>query len=319
VHAAQPEAPGFAAEYVNLDQALADQRPDVVLVTNPTNLHIATACTALRAGAHVLVEKPLGGSMHGVAELLETARANGRQLMVGYNLRFHPGLARLKALLEAGAIGRIVSARAEAGEYLPGWHPWEDYRAGYSAQRELGGGAVLTLSHELDALCWLLGPPLRMTALAAHASSLEIDVEDVAEIALEFESGALGSVHMDYVRRPPRRTIEVVGELGVMRWEFERNRLELYDLNAGQWRIEQGDARFERNKMYLDELRHFAACVRGDLARPLIDGEQGAAVLAIALAVLGSVRDGRAVDFREEDVLVRGWLSRLGPPGARPT
>jgi predicted dehydrogenase len=226
-------------------------------------------------------------------------------------------LSRLKALLDAGAVGRVVSARAEAGEYLPGWHPWEDYRAGYSARSDLGGGAVLTFSHELDALCWLLGAPRRLTALAAHASSLEIGVEDVAEIALEFETGALGSVHVDYVRRPPRRTVEVVGELGSLRWEFERNRLELYDLNTGQWRIEQGDARFERNQMYLDELRHFAACARGELAQPLIDGEQGAAILVIALAALRSAREGRAVDFRDESELVRRWLGTLGAPAAR--
>jgi predicted dehydrogenase len=313
-NARQPEAPGLeaTAEYGDLDEALADQRPDVVLVTNPTSLHVETACTALRAGAHVLVEKPLGSSLDGVAALVATARANNRTVMVGYNLRFHPGLARLKALLEAGAIGRVVSARAEVGEYLPAWHPWEDYRAGYSARRELGGGAVLTFSHELDALFWLLGPPRRLTALAVHASSLEIDVEDVAEIALEFETGALGSVHVDYVRRPPRRTIEVVGELGVLRWEFERNRLELYDLNTGQWRIEQGDARFERNQMYVDELRHFAACARGELGQPLADAQQGAAVLAIALAALRSAREGRAVDFHDENELLRGWLGQLG-------
>jgi predicted dehydrogenase len=312
-NARPPEALGVEATvYFDVGKALTDERPDVVLVTNPTSLHVETACTALQAGAHVLVEKPLGGALVGVGELLEMARANNRKVMVGFNLRFHPGLARLKALLDAGAIGKVVGARAEAGEYLPGWHPWEDYRASYSARRELGGGAVLTFSHELDALCWLLGPPRRLTALAVHASSLEIDVEDVAEIALEFETGALGSVHVDYMRRPPRRTIEVVGELGVARWEFERNRLELYDLNTGQWRIEQGDARFERNQMYVDELRHFAACARGELAHPLVDGEQGAAVLAIALAALHSAREGRTVDFHDENELVRGWLGQLG-------
>jgi predicted dehydrogenase len=308
-----PEPLGVqATEYVDLDQAL-EQQPDVVLVTNPTSLHVDTACQSIRAGAHVLVEKPLGNSLDGVLDLLEMARASKKQLMVGYHLRFHPGLVRLKALLNAEAIGRVVSARAECGEYLPGWHPWEDYRGGYSARRELGGGVVLTLSHELDTLCWLVGAPRRLTAMVAHASSLEIDVEDVADIALEFDSGALGSVHVDYLRRPPRRTIEVVGERGVLRWEFERNRLEHYDVEFGQWRIEQGDARFERNQMYLDELRYFAAGVRHEPAAPLANGEQAAAVLAIALAALQSSADGRAVDFRNEGDSVRRWLTQLGP------
>src|SRR5262249_50268204 len=123
----QPEPLGIEAiEYRDLDQALADARPEVVLVTNPTSLHVATTCAALRAGAHVLVEKPLGHALDGVQVLLEMARQGARHVAVAYNLRFHPGLRRLKQLLDQGTIGMIVTARAEVGEYLPNWHPWED-------------------------------------------------------------------------------------------------------------------------------------------------------------------------------------------------
>ena len=120
--------------------------------------------------------------------------------MVGYNLRFHPGLERLRELVKQHAIGKVVSARAEVGEYLPDWHPWEDYRRGYSARRDLGGGPVLTFSHELDALCWLLGAPSRVMGMATHASSLEIDTEDVAELVLQFADGPLASVHVDFAK-----------------------------------------------------------------------------------------------------------------------
>jgi predicted dehydrogenase len=295
-----PEPLGVQVEeYSDLGTALEREQPDVVLVTNPTSRHIDTVCRALQAGAHVFVEKPLGDRLLDVRDLLELARTRKRVLMVAYNLRFHPGLRRLKALVDAQAIGRIVSARADVGEYLPDWHPWEDYRGGYAARRDLGGGAVLTSSHELDAMCWLLGPPRRLTAIAAHASSLQLDVEDVAEITLEFESGAIGSVHLDYVQRPPRRTYELVGEGGVLRWDYHTNRLEWYQSGMRQWRVEEGDSRYERNQMYVDELRHFAACVRGEADAPLIDGEQGAAVLAIGLAALRSSAEGRGIDFRQ--------------------
>src|SRR5262249_47206669 len=150
------------------------QHPDVVMVTNPTSLHVETACQALEAGAHVLGEKPLGSSLEGVPALLERAHQIHRALAVAYNPRFHPRVQRMKELVNAEAIGKIVSARAEASEYLPDWHPWEDYRQSYSGRRDLGGGAVLTFSHELDTVCWLLGPPKRLTALAAHVSRLEI-------------------------------------------------------------------------------------------------------------------------------------------------
>jgi len=311
---AQPEPLGIdAREFTDLDQALAD-RPDVVLVTNPTSLHVATACQAVKAGAHVFVEKPIGHTLDGVAELLAEADRRQKTLMVGYNLRFHAGLARFRELLHKGSVGQPVSARAEAGEYLPDWHPWEDYRASYSGRAALGGGALLTSSHELDSLCWVLGAPARIAAMAAHASSLEIDTEDVGELVLQFPNRPLASVHVDYLRRPPRRSLEIVGEDGVLRWEYNENRILRYAPATRQWQVEEGDRRVQRNDMYLAELRHFAACVRGEIERPLIDGEQGAAVLGITLAALKSSMTGRAIDLLAEGEPLTTWLSSLGQP-----
>jgi predicted dehydrogenase len=247
-----------------------------------------------------------------VADLLEQANQRKRQLMVGYNLRFHPGLMRVKELVEQQAIGKLVSARAEVGEYLPDWHPWEDYRRGYSARRDLGGGPVLTFSHELDSLCWVLGAPSRVMCMATHASSLEVDTEDVAELVLQFSDGPLASVHVDFARRPPRRSLEIVGEEGVLRWEYDEGRVLHYAPATRQWRVEEGDRRLERNCMYLAELRHFVSCVRGEIARPLIDGGQGAAVLAIALAGLRSSATGCAIDLQQEGEPITSWLTSLG-------
>jgi predicted dehydrogenase len=313
-HTTQPEPLGVAVqEFTDLGRALAE-RPDVVLITNPTSLHVETACTALQAGAHLFVEKPLSHAFQGVADLIEEAKRRQKTLMVGYNLRFHPGLIRFKQLIEQGAIGQPVSARAEAGEYLPDWHPWEDYRASYSGRVDLGGGALLTFSHELDSLCWVLGAPSRVVAMAAHASLLEIATEDVAELVLQFPNRALASVHVDYLRRPPSRSLEIVGEEGVLRWEYDANRILRYAPGTRQWRVEEGDPRFQRNDMYLAELQHFAACVRGELDRPLIDGQQGAAVLGITLAALKSSTAGRAIDLHGEGEPLHTWLSSLGRP-----
>jgi predicted dehydrogenase len=308
----QPEPLGVdAREFTDLDQAL-DDRPDVVLVTNPTSLHVHTACKAVQAGAHVFLEKPISHQSAGLKELLEEAEARQRVLMVGYNLRFHPGLARFRELLDQGAVGKPISVRAEAGEYLPDWHPWEDYRGSYSGRRDLGGGALLTFSHELDSLCWVLGAPSRVVAMTAHVSSLEIDTEDVAELILQFPNGPLASLHVDYLRRPASRSLEIVGEQGVLRWEYDDNRVLHSTPATRQWRIEESDRRLQRNDMYLAELQHFASCVRGEIERPLIDGEQGAAVLAITLAALKSSTQGRAIDLSAEGEPVSTWLSSLG-------
>jgi predicted dehydrogenase len=322
-HSPQPEPLGVDVRtFDDLDAALA-AGPDVTLVTNPTSLHVSTALAAVRAGCHVLVEKPLAASLDGVVELLAEAERRHRLVFVGYNLRYHPGLARSRELLLAGAVGRPLTARAEMGEYLPAWHPWEDYRKGYSARRKLGGGPILTLSHEVDSLCWLLGPPRRVVGVAAHVSALEVDTEDVAEIVLQFEDGAVGSAHVDYVRPVPRRYLEIVGEDGILRWEYDENRLLMYAPATREWRVEQGRPAYTRNDMFLDELRHVAACVRGEVDQPYVDGAQGAAILAIALAALRSAAEGRAIDFiRDVPGETSAWLSRLAvrpPPFQHPS
>jgi predicted dehydrogenase len=311
--APQPEPLGIEHRtFAGLDAALA-AGPDVVLVTNPTSLHVATAQRAIEAQAHVLVEKPLGASLEGVAVLLELAAQRRRVLAVGYHLRFHPGLQRLRELVQAGAIGRPLTARAEVGEYLPDWHPWEDYRASYVGRRELGGGVVLTLSHELDALCWVLGRPTCLVALAQRSGALDIQTEDVAEIVLRFASGVLGSVHVDLLRRPPRRFLEVTGEDGVLRWEYEDNRVLQYAPTARAWRVEEGAPRFVRNHMYLAELRQFAdACAQAAIEPPLADAPQAAGVLALSLAALRASSTGQAVDLSAEAPSVATWLASLG-------
>jgi predicted dehydrogenase len=287
-----PEPPGIEArEFGSLEDAL-NERPDVVLVTNPTSLHMATAVRALEAGAHVLVEKPISHSLEGVERLQESKH----EVMVGYNLRFHPGLQRLRQLLKAGAVGKPLSVRADVGEYLPDWHPWEDYRASYSGRRDLGGGPVLTFSHEIDTVYWLLGMPSRVTAAATHASALEIDTEDIAEIVLSYPDGALASIHVDYVRRPTRRQVEVVGEAGTLCWEFEANRLLRYAPATREWIVEQGDPRFERNDMFMAELCEFAARARGDTRDAIgADARQGIEVLKVALGALRSAGEGRRI------------------------
>jgi predicted dehydrogenase len=153
--------------------------------------------------------------------------------------------------------------------------------------------------------------------LAGQVSDLAVDTEDAAEIALRFASGPLASVHVDYVRRPPERLLEVVGEDGVLRWEYDANRLLVYAPAAHQWRVEEGDPAFDRNDLFLRELRLAAARARGDAdAAPLADGTQGAAVLGIALAALRSAHEQRGIDLTqpEQGGVPPAWLSSLASP-----
>jgi predicted dehydrogenase len=132
-----------------LDEALA-QHPDVAFICNPSSLHVTPALACVRAGCDVFLEKPVSHNMDGLAELAREVNQRRRIVMVGYQLRFHPCFLRLEEILRNGLVGDLVAVRATVGEYLPGWHPYEDYRRMYASRADLGGGVIVSQIHEFD-------------------------------------------------------------------------------------------------------------------------------------------------------------------------
>ena len=204
-----------------------------------------------------------------------------------------PSLRRVKRLLAGGRIGTPLSARAHCGYYLPYWRPHTDYRRGYAAHRSAGGGIILDAIHELDYLRWLLGEPREVFCYADKLSRLEIDTEDSADILLRFDGGAVGNVHLDYVRRAYGRSCELVGEDGVIVWDYSSPLVRVYGKD-GQPEDYAEPPNAEGNLMYVDELRHLVDCIeRG--ATPELDAAGGRTVLAIALAAKQSAAEARPV------------------------
>lgn len=126
---------GFPQE-TDLQEALNKHKPDAVIVSNPTALHLDIAIPAAQAGCHILLEKPISHSMDRLDILQSAVKKSGSQVLVAFQFRFHPGLLRAKQLISDGEIGRVISAHVHFGEYLPAWHPWEDYRKGYAARAD---------------------------------------------------------------------------------------------------------------------------------------------------------------------------------------
>lgn len=282
----------------SLDEALST-RPDAALVTNPAPMHVETGLALANQGVHLFIEKPISNTLDGVIDLLELCHQRGLVLMVGYNFRFYPPLQAVRRALDDGRIGRLVSLRAEAGQYLPDWRPDSDYRQGVSANAHLGGGALLELSHELDYARWLAGEAEAVSAQVAHLSDLNMDVEDTAEVLLRFGNGALGSVHLDMVQRSMTRTCRIVGTEGVITWDWSSHRAHLFAGAPGHWSEVCDGQGIDGNVMYLDEMRHFLDCVRGYVS-PIVTGEDGLRALEIALAAKRSSEEGRVVEIASE-------------------
>jgi predicted dehydrogenase len=277
----------------NLEAAL-DHQPDAVIISNPTALHLEVALPAAQRGMAIFLEKPLSHNMEGIKELSQVVSQNQIKVLVGFQFRFHPGLRRVSVLLEQGAIGRPLSARAHWGEYLPAWHPWEDYRKGYSARSDLGGGVVLTLCHPLDYLHMLLGKVQELWAFTGANSDLLIPVEDTAEIGLKFANGVVGTVHLDYIQRPPSHWLEITGNQGTIRWDYADGAVHLYTAQTEQWQEFSAPTGYERNHMFLEQMRHFLAMLTRDFP-PVCSLEDGIHALEVALGALESARTGRLV------------------------
>ena len=183
--------------YIDLRDALA-LKPDAVIVANPTSLHMDVAIPAAEAGCHILLEKPISDDISHVAKLRKAAEKSGSRILVGFQFRYHPTLNKARELINEGALGQILSAHSHWGEYLPNWHPWEDYRESYAARADLGGGVIGTLTHPIDYMRYILGEVEETVALQGHVSPLQLSgVEDVGEIGIKFKSGAIGAVHVN--------------------------------------------------------------------------------------------------------------------------
>jgi len=276
-----------------LEDALAF-RPDAALLCSPAPFHVEVGLALARQGCHLFIEKPLADALTGVERLLACCRDNNLVLLVGYNLRFHPAVQLLKQEIDRGRIGKLLTVRAEVGQYLPHWRPTQDYRTTVSARRELGGGALLELSHELDLVRWLGGEVRSVQAVVERLSDLKLDVEDVADILVRFESGALGNVHLDMLQQPPTRSCKLVGSEGTLLWDAFVPGVRWYDNRSAAWTMLGADKEQDRNRMYVAELQHFFACIAGR-EQPLVDGQAGLRVLEMVLAARESSATGRSI------------------------
>lgn len=249
--------------YYDLNEAL-QQKPDGVIIANPTASHLGVALPAARAGANLLIEKPLSNSTEGLAELRKSLAETQKQVLMGFHFRFHPVLRELKEMLEAGSLGPALSAAVHWGEYLPDWHPWEDYRQSYAARAELGGGVLASLCHPLDYLRFLLGEVTELSAWLGKLSSLELDVEDHADLLLGFAGGARAQLHLDYYQRPPSHRLQITCEGGLIAWDNATACATVLEPGK-EPRLLCPPEGFERNSLFLAEMAHFVELCRTGL------------------------------------------------------
>jgi predicted dehydrogenase len=292
---AQSAIPQFSEGCFSTMEEAIQFAPQIAIIANPSTFHIHVAQELAQAGVHLLVEKPLSSSLEGVADLIATCKAHNSALMIGYNLRFSPSLESFRKLLSEGIIGELLSVRCEVGQYLPSWRPESDYRKGVSAKKELGGGALLELSHEIDYLRWIFGEVEWIRATLSQQSELEIDVEDSAHLTMGFfpNSGGrqlVGTLNLDLIRHDHTRTCTVIGETGTLRWNGLTGEVELFEEGAPRWKKLYGHPP-QRDETYRAEWQDFVDSIQ-DNRIPFVTGDDGLRVLEIIEAARMSANMG---------------------------
>ena len=286
--AAQKDFP-FARVATSLEAAL-DGAQGVAICTPPDS-HLAIGQQAAARGAHLMVEKPFADHAAGVEPLLRLCDEKKLAVLTAYNWRYWPPMLLVEQMLREGRIGALRAARTEYAYHLSTRYPGKDYRQFYMADAKQGGGCLLDESHAIDYMRWLCGPIVEVSAVVEHISSLEITTDDLADLTVRFASGALGSIHMNLFAWNVHSHFELMGERGVIQWRRMDNDVRVCD-TKGTW--ETFPSTGQLNDMYVEEVRHFLACMRGE-ARPACDGWDGLETMKVIEAARRSAAERRWV------------------------
>jgi predicted dehydrogenase len=257
--------------YPTVNAALQENNFDAAIICTPTAQHTLTVLQLLQANTSAIyLEKPVSHSYENIQEIATLAEKNKTHFVVGYDLHFDVGLQKVKELLAANAIGKLISANAQVGQYLPDWRPHEDYSKGMSAKVETGGGVMLDLVHEFDYLHWLVGEVETIASINKNSGALAIETEDTAEVLLKFSNGVTGTIHLDYLQQKLVRNCMFTGSIGTIFWNLAESKVNW--INNQKEENEYAYKGFERNDRFVAIMKAFLAKTNDDRLTSLQDG-----------------------------------------------
>ena len=257
--------------YMSIGDACSEQKFSTAIIATPTSNHIRDLLEILENNIqNIYLEKPISHSINDIKKVGEKLTLSGANLVVGYDLHFDPGLLLIKEYIDAKKIGKVVSFIAEVGQYLPDWRPGTDYRKSMSAHKSQGGGVMLDLVHEFDYINWLVGPIKSIGGKNGKISNLDIDTEDVSVNIMETTSGALGTLHLDYLQSEMSRKCKVIGDKGVIIWDYSKSVVKFMSHEDRVW-LTHDFSDYKRNDRFVDIMKTFLASSKGNSDTRLVD------------------------------------------------
>lgn len=263
--------------YTDSAVMLKDPEVEAMSVCTWSTMLAQEALKGLNAGKHVLVEKPMATDTQQAQTLLDTAKANGLHLTVGFLMRFIPGLQQIRSAVESKKIGELVSATAKRVTQWP---------------ERIGDVGVVkdTAIHDIDVMRFISGED-PISVYAKMGSMRHRQFEDYAQIMLTYESGKTMFIESNWLTPYKIRTLNVTGSEAIMRLDY--NSQELWIENAK----ETLQPRIPFEEPLKAELKHFAECVV-EKKTPVVTGADGYKALEIALASMESSAKNAVVKLK---------------------
>lgn len=220
-------------------------RPDLSIICNPASIRVKIIKFLTNLNSHLLIEKPLASNYEDVKKIIKIVKKKNLVVKIGYNLRFLNSLKFLKQIIRSNKIGKIYTVNIIAGQSLLKWRKNINYKNSVSAQKKLGGGVLLELSHEIDYCNWIFGSFNRLFCRNSKISDLKVDVEDNAQILIFSKNKYPVSINLDFFRKDKSRICHVVGKNGSLIWDGVKNKLIYFSSNKKKWI----NIKFKKNDM----------------------------------------------------------------------
>ncbi len=296
--------------YASLAELLHKDRPDGVILATPNQLHLPHALECIAAGMPMLLEKPIAPTVAEARRVVDAAEHAGARILIGHHRAHSPIMAKARAVVASGVLGRLVAVTGSALFFKP-----DHYYADAPWRREPGGGPILlNMIHEVHNLRMLCGEIVAVQAFSSHATR-GFAVEDTVAINLRFASGALGSFMLSdtaacarsweqtaqenkaYPSYDDEDCYVIAGTNGSL--SVPTMRLKTYPRpeDRSWWKpFEVGVVGMVRDDPLKRQIEHFGAVIRGE-AEPLVSARDGLANLRVTEAIAAAARAGSTIEL----------------------
>lgn len=296
--------------YATLEELLAQDRPDGIILATPNPLHVPQALQCMAAGVPILLEKPIATTVPQAQALVDEVERSGARVLIGHHRAHSPIMAKARQVVDSGQLGRLVAVMGSATFYKPDHYfddgPW---------RREIGGGPILlNMIHEVHNLRMLCGDVVAVQAFASSATR-GFAVEDTVSINLRFASGVLGTFllsdtaacarsweqtsqeNKSYASYDDEDCYVIAGTHGSL--SVPTMRLKTYPRaeDRSWWKpFEVGTVGMVREDPLKHQIAHFVQVVRGE-AQPLVNARDGLNNLRVTEAIAEAARHGTMVEL----------------------